>query len=70
MKLHHSHNINFAPIDPLGNGLREEIQAMQEGPEAIDLYEVPTESALAEYLDMMVDDTDDDPELTPVGDEG
>lgn len=69
MKLHHSNNINFAPIDPLGGGLREEILAMQQNPEAIDLNEVPSESALANYLDMMVADSDDGSDLTPVGEE-
>ena len=50
---HHSlmHHISFKPIDPLGDGLREDILAEQMEPEAIVLEDVPS----AESIESMSD---------------
>ena len=53
--------IHFDPIDPLGNGLADEIAAEQAEPEAIVLEEDGGES-LAESWQRVIDDFNQDPE--------
>ena len=57
-----THHIKFKKIDPLGDGLREEIQAEQLEPEAIRLDEEPTEDQQRDYWDQVQKDIADDPE--------
>jgi hypothetical protein len=58
-----SHQISFQPIDPLGDGLREEIAAEQQEPEAlISLEEGLSEGQLSEYWQSVVQDVENDPE--------
>lgn len=61
---HHSlmHHISFKPVDPLGDGLREDILAEQLEPEAIVLEEVPSEDALGDYLESITADIQQDSE--------
>lgn len=56
MLLHLFHRMKLEPIDPLGDGLREEIEAERREPEAINLEEVLDEEALHRYLSQVVDD--------------
>ena len=49
-------SITFSPIDPLGDGLREEIIAEQLEPERIVLEERPDEAELARYLESITAD--------------
>jgi len=52
--------MQFEKIDPLGDGLGDEIAAEQAEPEAIDLYEEPT----ADGLQALLDDAENDPEYS------
>lgn len=52
----HFHHISFDPIDPLGDGLREEIIAEQSDPERIVLEERPSEGELVAYLESITND--------------
>jgi len=49
-------SISFTPVDPLGDGLREEIIAEQLEPEHIILGERPGEEDLAAYLESITAD--------------
>jgi hypothetical protein len=49
-------SISFTPIDPLGDGLREEIVAEQSEPDHIVLDERPGEEDLAAYLESITAD--------------
>lgn len=58
-----SHHISFKQIDPLGNGLREEIVAEQEEPEAIGaLEEGVSEGELSQFWQSVGRDIEADPE--------
>lgn len=51
LHLHHPlRHITFKPVDPLGDGLREEILAEQNDPDHIDLNDRPSEDELVSYL--------------------
>jgi hypothetical protein len=56
------HTISFHKADPLGDGLREEIEAEQLEPEAITLQEGLDEGQIEQYLDRIVQDVKEDPE--------
>lgn len=64
------HPISFLPIDPLGDGLREDIIAEQLEPEAITLEEEVDEAALAEYWQDVERDIEKDPTWFRFDDEG
>jgi hypothetical protein len=52
LNLHHLFRpVSFTPIDPLGDGLREEIIAEQSEPDRIILEERQDEGDLANYLE-------------------
>lgn len=56
------HHISFKPVDPLGDGLREEIVAEQQEPEAIEaLEEGLDEQALTQFWTEVEDDVINDP---------
>lgn len=55
------HTISFDDIDPLDDGLREEIEAEQMEPEAITLEEVD-ETQLEQYWQSVEKDIEKDPE--------
>jgi hypothetical protein len=57
---HALHHVSFTPIDPLGDGLREDILAEQAEPEAIILEERPDENDLVDYLKSITDDIKND----------
>ncbi len=52
--------VSFSPIDPLGDGLREEIIAEQSEPEHIVLQERLDEGDLANYLESITSDIQED----------
>jgi len=55
------HHISFKPVDPLGDGLREEIVAEQQEPEAItDLADIDGEQ-LVDVWDKIQGDVRNDP---------
>lgn len=56
-----NHTISFAPVDPLGAGLREDIAAEQLEPEAITLEEGVDEDALTQYWEDVEHDIEKDP---------
>ncbi len=56
------HFISFKPVDPLGDGLREEIEAEQLEPEAITLEEGVNEGALTQYWESVEKDIHEDPD--------
>jgi hypothetical protein len=56
------HHISFSKIDPLGDGLREEIEQEQLEPEAITLEEGVDEGALSESWQEIQQDIEKDPE--------
>lgn len=65
MSLHllpHKQHLNFAPIDPLGDGLREDILAEQAEPEHIDFNEGLEENNLGSYLESITADIKEDPD--------
>jgi hypothetical protein len=55
---HLSHHVGFTPIDPLGDGLREDILAEQSEPDRIILDIRPDENELVNYLKVLTDDSD------------
>ncbi len=61
MSLFH-HKIAFNQIDPLGDGLREEIQLEQQEGEVITLDEGVDEGRLSDYWKSVEDDIEHDPE--------
>lgn len=57
------HRIAFQPVDPLGDGLREEIAAEQQEPGAIErLEEGLDEQQLSQFWGDVVEDVKNDPE--------
>jgi hypothetical protein len=60
--LHHTHQPHFTPIDPLGDGLREDILAEQAEPEHIDFDEGFEEGSLGSYLESITADIKEDPD--------
>jgi len=56
------HHISFKKIDPLGDGLREEIEQEQLEPEAIALEEGVNEGELSAYWQSVEQDIEKDPE--------
>jgi len=56
------HHIAFKNIDPLGGGLREEIQNEQLEPQAITLEETINEQQLDDYWQSVESDIESDPE--------
>lgn len=56
------HTISFHKVDPLGDGLGDEIKAERLEPEAITLEEGLSEGEIEEYLNKMVQDVERDPE--------
>ncbi len=63
------HHIAFKQIDPLGNGLREEIVAEQSEPDAITLTETVNENELTQYWQSVERDIEHDPEWFTFTDE-
>jgi hypothetical protein len=61
MSLFH-HHIAFKQIDPLGDGLREEIQQEQMEPESITLEEGVDEGQLSQFWQSVEADIQEDPE--------
>jgi hypothetical protein len=58
-----THPISFNPIDPLGNGLAEEIAVEQEEPDAIGaLEEGVDENELSRFWQSVGADINEDPE--------
>lgn len=57
-----SHHISFKQIDPLDNGLREEIESERLEPQAITLEEGVDEGKLSEYWQSVESDIEKDPE--------
>lgn len=60
--LHHNQALKFKPIDPLGDGLREDILAEQAEPEHIDFNEALEEGSLGNYLESIASDIKQDPD--------
>jgi len=56
------HHIALGKVDPLGDGLREMIQAEQTEPEAITLEETPDGQHLSEQWQSVVDEVEKDPD--------
>lgn len=50
-----SHKMQLSPIDPLGDGLREEIQAEKAEPEAIHLEESFDDEDFLQYWQQVAD---------------
>lgn len=57
---HLKHHLSFTPVDPLGDGLREDILAEQSEPEAIDLEKGLDEDNLVDYLSSITADVQSD----------
>lgn len=59
---HALHHVTFKPIDPLGDGLREDILAEQAEPEAfvLKLKDRPDENDLVDYLKSITADIKSD----------
>lgn len=65
MALHllpHPHHPHFTPVDPLGDGLREDIIAEQSEPDAINFDEGFDEADLKGYLESITADIKEDPD--------
>jgi len=58
----------FQPVDPLGAGLREEIESQRRGPGAISLYEDIHAEPLASLWQQIAQDTRSDPNWTHFAD--
>ncbi len=56
-----SKNIKFGSIDPLGDGLREEIANEQNGPDAMTLQEGPDGDSLSQFWAGVQSDIEQDP---------
>jgi hypothetical protein len=54
--------IQFNAVDPLDNGLREEIASEQQGPEAMTLEEGPDGDRLADFWSTVESDIQKDPD--------
>jgi hypothetical protein len=57
-----THNISFKPIDPLGDGLGDDITTERMEPEAITLEEYVDEGQLSRYWQDVERDIENDPE--------
>lgn len=57
-----SHHVSFKKIDPLDNGLHEEIASEQLEPQAITLEEGVDEGQLSDYWQSVEADIEKDPE--------
>lgn len=57
---HLVHHVTFTPVDPLGDGLREDIIAEQSEPDAIDLENGLDEGDLVSYLESITADVKND----------
>lgn len=57
-----NHQITFKQVDPLGDGLRDDIIAEQLEPEAILLEDGVDEGQLSEYWQSVEKDIENDPE--------
>jgi hypothetical protein len=57
---HLNHHVTFTPVDPLGDGLREDILAEQSEPDAIDLENGLDEGDLVNYLESITVDVQND----------
>jgi hypothetical protein len=57
---HPIHHVTFTPIDPLGDGLREEIIAEQSEPDRIILEKGLEEGDLVSYLESITTDIKSD----------
>ena len=68
MLFSHHNKIRFSPIDPLGDGLREEIAAEQAEPEHFDLDE-HFDSALPDKWEAILVDARQDPDFVFADDE-
>ncbi len=55
---HLTHHVGFKPIDPLGDGLREDILAEQAEPDRIVLELRPDENEMLKYLKVLTEDSD------------
>lgn len=62
MSLNLFHRISFSKVDPLDDGLREEIEAERMEPEAIMLEEGINEGQLEAYWQSVEKDIEKDPE--------
>ena len=60
--LFHSQRIQFSKIDPLGDGLGDDIAQEQLEPEAITLEEGIDEGQLSEFWQSVEEDIEQDPE--------
>lgn len=56
------HHVSFQTPDPLGGGLREEIIAEQEEPEAIESLEDVDGTSLSQFWSSVEQDIEHDPE--------
>lgn len=56
------HTVSFQAVDPLGDGLREEIETEQLEPQAITLEEGIDESQLSDFWQQVQSDIAQDPE--------
>ena len=59
---HLLHHVSFTPVDPLGDGLREDILAEQSESDRIILEERPDEGELVGYLESITADVKNDRE--------
>lgn len=50
------HHMKFDPVDPLDDGLKEEIEAEKKEPDAIVLEDTIDESSLDSYLNQVVEE--------------
>ena len=50
------HHVHFDPVDPLDDGLKEEIEAEKKEPDAIVLEDALDESSLDSYLTQVVEE--------------
>jgi len=71
LRTHHKHHahVQFKKVDPLGDGLRDEIECEQCEAEAIKLEENITEDALTNFWDTVEKDIQKDPEWFNFADE-
>lgn len=51
-----SHHVKFDPVDPLDDGLKEEIEAEKKEPDAIVLEDTLDEGSLDSYLTQVVEE--------------
>jgi hypothetical protein len=52
---HFFHRMNLTPVDPLGDGLREEIEAERQEADAIDLNEALDDEDFTRYWQEVAD---------------